>query len=60
MRVIGQTGSVLYNQKGYNINMVNNGTSVNMNEVYDYLKKTRKRPEDLSRQEYLLFRSSKR
>ena len=60
MRVIGQTGSVLYNKKGYNINMVNNGTSVNMNEVYDYLKKTRKRPEDLSRQEYLLFRGSNR
>lgn len=56
MRVIGNTEGYLYNKKGFNVNMVNSGSSVNMNEVYSYLKKTQKKPEELTRQEYLMFR----
>lgn len=56
MRIIGQAEAFLYAKKGFNANIVNNGTSVNMNEVYEYLNKTRKKPEDLTRQEYLTFK----
>lgn len=56
MRVFGHGESYLYDKKGFNLNNVNNGTSVNMNEVYEYLKRTQKQPGDLTRQEYLMFR----
>lgn len=57
MRVIGQTEAFLYKREGFNENMINSGTSVDMNEIYDYMKRTQKKTvSELSRQEFLMFR----
>lgn len=57
MRVIGQTEAFLYKKDGFNENMINSGPSVDMNEIYDYMKRTQKKTvSELSRQEFLMFR----
>lgn len=57
MRVIGQTEAFMYKREGFNENMINNGPSVDMNEIYDYMKRTQKKSAgELSREEFLMFR----
>lgn len=56
MKIISQSEAFLYNKKGFNSNMVNSGTSVDMGELYEYLKRNKKEVKDLSRQEFLMFK----
>lgn len=57
MKVIGQTEAFIYKREGFNENMVNNGPSVDMTEIYDYMKRTQKKfASELTRQEFLMFR----
>lgn len=56
MKIIGQAESMLYKLEGFNQNMVMNGTSVDMNEIYDYMKRMQKNAGELSRQEFMMFR----
>ena len=58
MRIIGQSEAFLYNKKGYNANMIENGVSINVNEMYEYLKRNHKTTDSLTRQEYLMFKNN--
>lgn len=58
MKVVGQRENCIYSRQGFNMNMVNSGTSVNMDMIYSYMQETKKSAGELSRQEYLMFRKS--